>query len=116
MKTSKRVLYNPQKHGPKEEPTLSGGFRVPRGLIEVLVDAVVIWGVDNRRWREEKVSAGFLFNAVDICGLWEDVIPDFYREDGRYFRRLGDCISGAEVDIRNAKNQIYIKRLWDAHN
>jgi hypothetical protein len=93
------------------------GKRVEKyGLIEVLTPAYVIWGLHNTPCWVDKVSAGYVFNSLDMVGSWHDVLAlKRHRREGTLlaFRLLGDAVSATEVDKRNRRNKIEIKRVAD---
>lgn len=84
------------------------------GLIEVLVDADVTWGLHNTRLWTDRVSPGFLFNSLDMIGSWYDIDPRRTRPDSRYYRRVGDAIAATEVDKRNRQNGIRTWRIYES--
>lgn len=79
------------------------------GLIEVLVEAYVIWGLHNTPCWVDKVDAGFLFNSLDMVGSWHDVLS--IKEIKEPFKLVGPAIPAIELKRQNRKNKIKIKRI-----
>lgn len=91
----------------------SGGYRVKEnGLIKVLEDSIVIWGLHNNICWKDRVSKGYVFNDLDTVGSWHDVVPMWKRIDNVYFERIGNSIPATKVDNINKSNKIKIKRIY----
>lgn len=85
------------------EDSSTGGIRVEEyGLIEILEDSELIWGLHNRIVTRNHVPKGYLFNSLDIVGSWHDVLPK-YSSNGKYFKCIGDSINAVKIVAMNRK-------------
>jgi len=82
------------------------------GLIEVIVEAYVIWGLHNTPCRVDRVSPGYVFNSLNMVGSWHDVFAIKKCKDP--FRMIGESIPADDLDKRNKKNKININRVADS--
>lgn len=80
----------------------SGGIRVEEyGLIQLLCDATVIWGIHNERCSTTEMKKGQVFNSLNMVGSWHDVVPIYEKTDKIFFKRIGDEIPYTEVEKLN---------------
>lgn len=100
----KRKKFKLRPHG--WNIPLSGGIRVEEyGLIKVLEDSTIIWGMHNYTYETKHVKKGYIFNSLDIVGNWHDVIPKFKRKDKQYFKKMGNSIPYEEVEKLNIEGE-----------
>ena len=79
-------------------------------LNEVLVSAVVTWGLHNSVCWQDRVEAGFRFNTYSLVGSWHDVDP--LVKYGFCFKRICKALPADEVDAYNRGLGIKIKRIY----
>ncbi len=82
-------------------------------LIEVLVPAVVTWGLHNSIIWQDRVGVGFRFNTHSMVGSWHNVDPLTKRTP--CFKRVGEALPADQVDAHNHSRSIKIKRIYDKH-
>ena len=80
-------------------------------LNEVLVPAVVTWGLHNTICWQDRVGAGFRFNTYSMVGSWHDVDPLIKHKP--CFRRICEALPAKKVDIYNRRQGIKIERIYE---
>jgi len=89
-------------------------------MVEVLCNAIVIWGINNTVYSSTKVQTGYKFYAAGAAGsgAWHDVLPLHHVENNQYFRHIGNPMqelgyspSGDELIADNWKAGFTLKEL-----
>lgn len=91
---------------------ISGGLRVPEGLIRLLVPGRLVYGHDNFPSWMHVVSAGYVFNSAVISQTWDDFFPNHVRADGKYWELVGPHRNSDDNERENKRNQIFCLKVW----
>lgn len=81
------------------------------GRIEILVPAIVVWGLHNEICWMDKVAPGFVFNSMDMVGSWHNIIS-VRKTKKTLYRVIGPSVPATDNDKIN--RLIPVKRLHKA--